>query len=268
MTDEKNAVKTPELSDSEVSEILFPELSEDKFNLGDKDFSIRVLPWKWEMNFRRFAVPIITEELKVFERAAIAFATNQQFYQSDIGIAAAAGKGEIEGDSYLNNAVITICLSQENKIREAAARGKELTKPELDSIERKYRVLLDELIIPDGNTRLYLREIVRRQSDKHKLLEKLGESLMARLEDMTRLLGMQDQTEVVSLKRDFTRQLRSFIAKAGSTVATVDKSSSQSTASGSEKPPSEKSLTLSETNQTETQEEEAVPVGEGQEQGT
>lgn len=252
--DEKKIAVVPSLTSDEVNEILLPDLSADSFKIADREFSLRVLPWRWELEFRRHALPILTEEMKPFERALQVFKTNAGLLVSELGIAAATGKSELDGDSYVTKAVIIICLSQDADIRKAAAKGEEVPNTKIQSLEKKYRVMIENLELPNGDNRNFLREIVRKQMDKLNMLQKLGESLMARLADMARLSGMS-QEEFVSLRRDFMQQLRSFMAKDGNTDATSASSFSQSTANGSESASSRKKSEQSRGEDTEADRE-------------
>jgi hypothetical protein len=237
----KSAKAKPTISADQLEEILFPELSADEFSFNEKKFAIRILPWKWDAIFRRHALPIITEELKPFERALQVFTTNSYIVLEDLGIAKSAGRSEIEGDNYLTNCIVTICMSQDPEMLKAAAEGRELDKETLLKLETRYRVMVDNYAAPDGRTRLYLREIVRKQAEKQKLVQTLGESLIARLGELSELTGTKSTFD--SLKRDFTRLARSFMEKAGKAVETLDSSSSLSMASGFESRPLEKPST-------------------------
>jgi hypothetical protein len=222
-------VKKPAtISDAQIDEIIFPDLSEDKFSLGDKSFRIRVLNFRWEKLFRRAAMPIIEQELKPFERMLLLFAAGVDPMVGDLGITRSIGQSEIDVDIFLTNSVVCMCMSQDPEILADQAQGIEMTVDKQQVIEKKYHNMVENLedVPGGGGPRQYLREVVRKQVEKLKMVQSLGESLMARFAETGTLLGAKDQFD--SLKQGFSQQVRKFTEKVGNAVATSANSSTPS----------------------------------------
>lgn len=228
----------PNITHDQIAEVMFPELSKDTFKINETTYRIRVLPYKFEQMFRRAAMPILEAELKPIERAIFSLSTDQAMITNDLKITESISKSEVDADVFLLNAVLVICLSQDPLIVKNASEGRETTADAMMKIEKTYKIRLDNLEV-EPSTRAYFREIVRKQSEKMKLVQLLGESLMARCAETSSLVGVRSQFD--SLKQDFTRQVSKFLEKAGKVVGVSASSFSPSTATGSE------------TNQTEEQ---------------
>jgi hypothetical protein len=244
-------VKKPTITEAQVDEIIFPDLSEDKFTLADTSYRIRVLNFRWEKMFRRAAMPIIEQELKPFERMLLLFAAGVDPLIGDLGIARSIGQSEVDVDIFLTNAVVCICMSQDPEILLVQAQGVEMTVQKQEEIEKKYHRIVETLeeVPGGGGPRQYLREITRKQVEKLKMVQTLGESLMARFAEAGTLLGAKNQFD--SLKLAFSQQVRKFTEKAGNVVETSANSSTPSTENGSANPL---------TNQTKTENDEDQPV--------
>lgn len=266
------APEKQDLTNSEVEEILIPELSQDTFTIGERTFAIRVLPYKFEQMFRRHAIPILEMEMKPVEKAIINFATDQVKYTNDLKITESLLKSEVDADQYLTNAVICICLSQDERWLKAAQKGVELPLEQRTKIETEYRVLIDmSTDYPTESPRHYLREVVRKQADKMKLSQRLGESLMARLAEVSSLMGSEAREKFDSQKQDFMQQVLTFMEKAGKRVEASVSSSTPSMGTGSGTNRTEehwKSGKLNLTEKADHKDSEAVPVGEQAEVAT
>lgn len=256
-------LKHPEaksLTDYQLDEIIFPDLSQDKFTLNGQDFRIRVLNYRWEKIFRRQAMNIQAEELKPFERLLLVLAGAEDATKmKDLGLAQSIALSEVEVDAHLTNCVVVMCLSQDPAHIATENDGIEMSLKEQTALEIKYRLMVENLreVPGGGGPRQYLRAIVRKQSDKLKLVQDLGESLMARFEEAGTLLGAKEQFD--SLKQGFIHSVRKFTEKAGKIVKTSDSLSSPSTESGSEKLPTpKKSESPAETAASDTGTEEAT----------
>lgn len=253
---------SPEISQDQLEEIQFPELSKDQFKIGDRAFRIRALPWKWERVFRKACMPILESELKPFERAIYMFTSDLAIVKEDLGFTRSFTESETDVDAHLTHCVNIMCMSQDAKIMELAAKGQEVPLELQLQLEAGYRILIDNCEEwPEGGARNCLREIVRKQCEKMKLVQTLGESLIARLEELSALTGMKSQFD--SLKRDLSKQASEFMAKAGKIAGIPDKSSSQSTGSGSAKKQVETpSKPLSLNPEPETRKEESQKLAE------
>jgi len=215
---------------------MFPDLSNDRFKIADREFSIRVLPYKFEQMFRRSAMPIIEAELKPIERAVVFFTSDEKLITPDAKLTESFAQSELNADIWLTNCLIVMCISQDERWLKAGAEGKELTRDEQLKIESEYRSMIEYGTWPEEVTspRAYMRAVVRKQQDKLKMVQRLGESLMARCEDMASLTGTKGQFDL--LKQGFTQRVSKFLGKAGSLVGASANSPSPSTAVGSETP--------------------------------
>lgn len=223
---------SPELSQDQLEEIQIPELSKDQFTIQDRHFRIRVMPWKWERVFRKACMPILESELKPFERAIYMFASDLSIVKEDLGFTKAFTDSETDVDLHLTRCVNIMCMSQDPEVMKLASAGQEIPLQLQLELEAKYIALIDYCEEwPGDNARNYLREVVRKQCEKMKLVQTLGESLIARLEELSALTGMKNQFD--SLKQDLSRQARDFMTRAGKVAGIPDKSSSQSTGNGS-----------------------------------
>lgn len=225
------------LTEAQIDEIIFPDLSQDEFTLGDKSYRIRVLNFRWEKLFRRQYAPITAEELKPFERLILLMASDIiEPMGGDLGLARSIANSEVEVDAYLTNCIIIICLSQDPEHVAANKNGDELPLDKQKQIEKRYRTIIENLdeVPGGGGPRHYLRSIVRIQAEKQKLVQDLGESLMARFAETGVLLGAKEQFD--SLKQGFTRSVQKVLEKAGKTEKMLASLSSPSTESGSAKP--------------------------------
>lgn len=225
--------KKAALTQDEINEVLFPEMSADEFCIGSRKFRIRCLPYKFEQMFRKHAMPIIQAEFKPIERIIFSYTTKEALITNDLHITESIGKSEIDADVYLLNAMIVICLSQDKRILEAQASGTEVPLDEMAAIEKNYRIMIEMAEKwPTESPRHYIRDVVRRQSDKMKLVQSLGESLMARCEEAAKLVGMNETFS--TLKQGFTERALSFLGKAGNAAGIPGNSFLPSTVTGSE----------------------------------
>src|ERR1035437_1111587 len=228
----KPAIEKQDLSPDQVEEVMFPELSKDKFHLGDQVFRIRVMPYKFETMFRKATMPILESELKPIEKAIVAFTTDQALYQGDMRITEAITKSELDADIFLINAMIVICLSQDAEFVAAASSGVEFPADAQMKIELRYRKLLEYSENLGPSPRNYFREVIRKQADKHQMVQILGESLMARCAEVSSLMGKRHEFD--SRKQDFSRQAQKFLEKAGKAVGPLASLFSPSTETGPE----------------------------------
>lgn len=219
---------SPELKPSELNEILFPELSKDSFKLLDNEYRIRVLPWKWEIAFRDAVLPIVEHEFKPFEKVIYAFSTELHLLKEDMQITETIIDTERKVDAYLTRAVAIICVSQDEETLRRAAVGEEMPMDVQAKLEKKYRIMIENAPDMVPSPRIYLREIVRAQMAKHEMVQRLGESLMARFDEFARLAGQKETFD--SLKQTFTLQVRNYMDLVGSRVSTLASSSTQPTA--------------------------------------
>lgn len=212
--------ETPEtkITDQEVEEILYPELSKDRFTLMGREYSIRVLPWKWERAFRAAALPLIEQEFKPFEKIMYSYATELHMLKEDMALTESFIDTEKSVDSFLTAAVVVICVAQDAEVLKHAAAGTELPLDLITRLETKYRIFIENAPDLQPSPRLYLREIVRKQMEKHEMVQRLGESLMARLGECASLAGARKDFD--SLRADFMQQARSFLASVGKRVST------------------------------------------------
>lgn len=236
MNDKKRkpaVVSAPErtLTQDQLDEIHFPELSKDQFTIAGKNFRVRALVWKWERVFRKAVIPIVESEFKPFERAIYMFASELAIVKEDLGFTSSFTESEIDVDMHLTNCVSIICLSQDPEILQMAAEGQEVPLELQMKLEKKYIIMIENADdFPGGSARNYLREIVRKQCEKMNLVQILGESLIARFGELSALAGTKSQFD--SLKQGFTQQARKFIEKAGRVAGIQANLSSQSTETG------------------------------------
>jgi len=231
------------LTDDQVDEILFPDLSTDQFKLIDfknqpHTFRIRVLGWRWERIFRKACMPIVETELKPFERVIYMFATKMDVMKDDLELTHSFTQSEVDADIHLTNCVLLICVSQDPEILNLAAQGQEIPLELELRLQNKYRAMIENgTEWPGGSARNYLREIVRKQCEKLKMVQTLGESLMARFGEISTLTGTRSTFD--SLKAGFMQQATSFMEKAGKAAGIPAKSSTPSMDSGSATNPAE-----------------------------
>lgn len=237
--------KSPELSQDQLDEINFPELSKDQFHIGKQHFRIRVMPWKWERVFRKACLPIMESELKPFERAIYLFASELAVVKEDLGLTHSFTESEIDVDAHLTTCVMIICMSQDPEILKLAAEGQEIPLELQMRLEKEYVSKIEYTgDWPGGSARDYLRQVVKTQCEKMQLVQTLSKSLIGRLEELSTLTGMRPQFD--SLKRGFSQQLQSFMEKAGRDAGIPASLSTESTGNGSAtKPPETPSKTPS-----------------------
>lgn len=213
----------PEVTDGQVEEILHPEFSSDIFKIEDKTFSIRVLPYKWEMQFRKYALPLLQAEYKPIEQAIFNFRTERHLTDKDLHITESIMDAQAIADEQILKAVATICVSQDDGVKAKAAAGEELTAAELLLLEKRYSIMIENAEIP-GSAREYLRGIITVQMDKQQMVQNLGEDLLARLEQFVGLAGAQPGS-IRSLRQLFMQQVRNALEQAGQAASTWAKSS-------------------------------------------
>jgi hypothetical protein len=222
-----------DVTSDEINEIIFPDLSREEFSIGSRKFRIRPLSLKFEQMFRRSTMPIIEAEIKPIEKAIFIFTTDQALITNDLKITESIMQSEINADVYITNAVVVLCMSQDARILKAIADGVELPLEEQLKIEKEYRLMIDNCDEwPSGSGRHYLREVIRKQSDKLKMVQLVGESLMARFAEVSSLVGERKRFD--SLKLDFTQRAQNFLEKVGSRVGASANLFSPSTGTGSE----------------------------------
>ena len=220
-------IEGPEITEKQIDEILIPELSEDKFTIAGKRFRIRVLAWRWERQFRYVVMPILQREVKPFEKAIYSVSTENHLRTGDIGITEAAFESEREVDLYLNQAVAVICLSQDPEIMSLLAAGQELPTDVETKKLRQYQAMIDNADDMRPSPRVFLRAVVQKQMEKHEMVQRLGESLMARFDEFARLAGIAPNLS--GLKQAFMQQARSYLDSAGQAVSTLGNSSTPAT---------------------------------------
>lgn len=229
----KTETKAEQINDSTVHEVLFPETTADFFEIGERKFRIQFMPYKFEQLFRRYAMPILEAEFKPIEKAVFSYTTNQSLITNDLKVTESLFRSELDADAYLPNAMVVICMSQDPRILEAAANGQETPADEWIKIDREYRLLIDyNKKWPAKSPRHYMRDVVRKQSDKLDLMQTLGESLMARCGEAAKLMGVAGEYD--SLRLAFTQQVSKFMEKAGKLAGVPGNSFLPSTDNGSE----------------------------------
>jgi hypothetical protein len=212
------------ITEEQVQEINFPELSNDKFSINDKEYAIRVLPWKWEMLFRKHTMPLMEAEFKPIEKLIFTFQSESYLVDKDLGITESIFASEALADECITKGVAVICISQDPTVRARAANGEELLATEYQALEKKYRVMIEnaEELLP--SPRAFLREVITRQMEKQKMVQALGESVLTRFENFAGLVGT-DKNAMSSLRALFMQQVRSILENAGQVAQTLVKSS-------------------------------------------
>ena len=201
----------PELTPENMDTVLYPELDRDTFRIAGQTWALRVLPWRWEMEFRKSAQRILEAEMKPFERIIYGITSQMHLVAGDMKVTEALTQSELDADLHLVPAVVTIMLSQDEELKKYLAKGDPPPPDLMPALEKKYTALIeyaDDIECP----RRYLREIVSRQMQKQRLVESMGERLAGRLQEFASLAGLT--TDFAGLKRDFMQLVRSGLAKA------------------------------------------------------
>jgi hypothetical protein len=219
----------PVLTEEELDEIIFPDISPETYTLADVVYRIRVLPWRWEKKFRKAVMPLIAQEVKPLEKIIHIFAMERQFIDEDLHLTESILDTEQGGDQFLTQAVVVICMSQDDQILAYVGKGQEIPANVEAKIETKYRLLIENT--PDllPSPRVFLREIVRSQMRKHEMVQRLGESCLARLLESATLVG--EKQSFSSLKAAFSQRVRSYLELDGNAESILASSSIPPTAS-------------------------------------
>lgn len=220
-----------DLTEEQLREVIQPEVSRDSFQISGKTFRLRVLPWKWEQAFRNKVMPLLATEMKPFEKIIYFFSTELSLIKEDAQFTEAAIGSELNADVHLTDAVAIICMSQDEAVQQAAKEGIEMPLDQEMAIEKKYRLMIQNAEM-ESSPRIFLRNVVRQQMQKQKLVETLGESLMVRLDEFAKMTGTTQTFD--SVKRAFTKQVSDYLARIGQPASTSEKSSLPSTESSSE----------------------------------
>jgi hypothetical protein len=168
--------KTEEIKVTQaLEEAVNPDLVEwESFKVGDRTFQIRPLPFKWDKVYRSYAMPILGAELKPLETLMAALSGSQLAVGANQLVTQALIESELEIDLNLARAAGAICASQDEQSKNATDK-----KARAEHWANQVDVL----------TRYELTEIVRKQSDVQKDLQRLGESLRKRFERLASLTG-------------------------------------------------------------------------------
>lgn len=162
--------------DEALDEAIHPDLVNwETFKLGEREFQIRPLVFKWDKLYRSYAMPILGAELKPIEALMTALAGPQAGLPGTQGVTAALVESELEIDFNLARAVGAICASQDEQSKNATDKK---AKAE------HWANLAEDILRRDE-----LTEILRKQSDVQKDLQRLGESLRMRFERLASLTG-------------------------------------------------------------------------------
>lgn len=209
---EKQSIAEAEV---QLQECLAPEMVPDwdKFECGGRKFKIEPMKFRWEKEFRRRAMPIISAGLQPVEMLLTAAAGGQTTFKSNIGITDAISRGEVEVDLYLSGALAVVCASQdlENKDKRPS---NEMFEPWALKIE-------DEL------TRDEIVGLVEKQLEVIKAMDSLGNSFSRRLKSLSNLLGKD--LKLGSLLPSTITPAGATSEKVGTSGLTVSRSSGTST---------------------------------------
>jgi hypothetical protein len=212
------------ITEDQINEINFPELSQDIFKVGDREFAIRVLPWKWEMLFRKHAMPLMEAEFKPIEKMIYSFQAELYLTDKDLGITESVFASEMQADECITKSLAIVCVSQDEIVRKKASAGEEITAVEYQALEKKYRVMLENAEGIDPSPRVYYRAVLAKQMEKQRMVQALGESVLTRLENFAGLVGT-DKASISSLKVLFMQRVRSVLERAGHLAQTLVNSS-------------------------------------------
>jgi len=158
-----------------LEEAVNPDLVEwESFKVGDRAFQIRPLAFKWDKVYRSYAMPILGAELKPLETLMAALSGSQLAVGASQLVTQALIESELEIDLNLARAVGAICASQDEQSKSATDKK---------ARAEHWANLVDAL------SRHELTEIVRKQSDVQKDLQRLGESLAGRFKRLASLTG-------------------------------------------------------------------------------
>lgn len=160
-----------------LSEAVNPDITEwETFKVGDSVFQFRPLTFKWDILWRKYALPVLGAELRPLEVLLAAIVGNRaEFTAEDIGFTRAIVDSEIEADAYLARAVAAVCASQDPESAQATDKVK--------------RVEIWAERLEAALTRADLVEILRKQSAVQKDIDQLGKSLSARFSIISSLAG-------------------------------------------------------------------------------
>lgn len=194
----------------EMAEAVSPDEVKDwkAFELGGRNFQIRPLVFKWDKEFRRYALPMVASQLQPIEMLLVAAAGDTLQFKDQLGISRAMVESEIEQDSYLPKAIAAICASQDTENKEAMSHW--------------------ATVAEESMTREKMVEMVEEQLKLQKALDALGNSLARRLTNLSALLGKEVNFSSLVLPSTTPATLTS--EKGGSGSTTSSKSSGTSMA--------------------------------------
>lgn len=180
------------LSEEELSSVLESDLNHSTFVFGENpDKSPRTwkmvpLPWKFEKQFRKHAMPMLATSYKPFE--TLMGIISQKFY-SDVtpSFIESVVSSETAMDDYMERCVHVILMSQDKNIT-------------LEWVEK------------NATSRDQMFSIITRQADLHKLLDRLGESLAERFVKLAGSLGIAN-LDLPTLKQLWKQRVGSFSAQ-------------------------------------------------------
>ena len=192
MADKANGKEVESLSEKELSTVLEPDLNHSTFVFGknpDKSprtWKMMPLQWKFEKQFRKHAMPMLATSYKPFE--TLMGIISQKFY-SDVtpSFIESVVESETKMDDYMERCVHVILMSQDKNIT--------IDWVEINAISR------DQMF-----------DIINRQADLHKLMDRLGESLAERFVKLAGSLGIAN-LDLPTLKRLWKQRVGSFSAR-------------------------------------------------------
>jgi len=159
---------------SVVDEAVNPDLVVwETFRVGEREFQIRPLPFKWDRLFREHAMPIIGAELKPVEVLLTAIVGQAAAYTTEVGVIRSLVQSELEADEHLAPAVAAICASQADASVTDKRKAVEKWTANCESILTRYE----------------LRAVLDKQVAVQKDVDRLGESLRTRFTTLGRLVG-------------------------------------------------------------------------------
>lgn len=209
MADKANGKEQVEpLSESELSAVLEPDLNHKTFVFGrnpdktPRTWNMVPLPWKFEKQFRKYAMPMLATSYKPFE--TLMGIISQKFY-SDVtpSFIESVVSSETAMDDYMERCVHVILMSQDKNIT-------------LNWVEE------------NATSRDQMFVIITQQADLHKLLDRLGESLAERFVKLAGSLGIAN-LDLPTLKLLWKQRVGSFSAQLTKILGTEVKRSGLST---------------------------------------
>ena len=188
------------LPDRELSQVLEPEFNSDTFQFGkNQDDSSRKwklipLPWKYEKNFRKQVMPMLAISYKPFENVISLLSRDYLSENVSTNLVQSLFLSEIEMDEHLTRSLHAILIAQD-------------------------KTITTEWVEDMAESREQLLEIVIKQCEVHKIMDRLGESLAERFAKLAQMMGIE--VDLPSLKRlwkQVSEVLSARITKAASLV--------------------------------------------------